>query len=217
MNTSSARLPASKILPGVVILLMAILLAIIAYGLTGIKTPSPAMDQANLTVVSAPDQTEAMEHPDFVKEEYVPVVPEGKNIAPDGIITASSFTDVYPATKAVDGNVNGPSYWEAKAGSYPNTLTVKLSEASGIHAVRVRLNPAGIWGKRTQTFSVSAGVEGEKYTEIMPMTQYAFDPDRGNEAVIEFNSVNAQYIKLEFTENSGAAGAQAAELEIYGN
>jgi hypothetical protein len=217
MKLSSAGLPASKILPGIVLFLATVLLAILAYGFIGVKTPSPAMNPANLTVVSAPDQKEAMEHPDFVKEEYVPVVPEGKNLAPDGIISASSFTDVYPAIKAVDGNVNGPSYWEAKAGSYPNTLSVKLSKASDIHAVRVRLNPEGIWGKRTQTFSVSAGSDGDKLTEIVPMTQYTFDPDRGNEAVIEFNSVNAQYVQLEFTENSGAAGAQAAELEIYGN
>lgn len=217
MKLSSAGLSASKILPGIVILMTAALLVILAYGFIGVKTPSPAMDRANLTVVAAPDQTEAVEHPDFVKEEYVPVVPEGKNIAPDGIVTASSFTDVYPATKAVDGNVNGPSYWEAKADSYPNALTVKLSEASVIHAVRVRLNPAGIWGKRTQTFSVSVGGDGEKYIEIVPMTQYTFDPDRGNEAVIEFDSVNALFVKLEFTENSGAGGAQAAELEIYDN
>ena len=215
MKLSFTGLSASKILRSIVILLTAVLLAILAYGFIFIKAPSPAMDPANLTVVAAPDQTQAMEHPDFVKEEYVPVIPAGKNIAPDGIATASSFTDVYPASKAIDGNVNGPSYWEAKAESYPNVLTVKLPEASDIHAVRVRLNPAGIWGKRTQTFSVSAGSDSEKYNEIVPMTQYAFDPDRGNEVVIEFGAINAQYVKLEFTENSGASGAQAAELEIY--
>lgn len=216
MKLSFAGLTASKILTGIAILLAAALLAILAYGFIGIKAASPVMDAANLTVVAAPDQTEAMEHPDFIKEEYVPVIPEGNNIARDGTATASSFTDVYPASKAIDGNVNGPSYWEAKADSYPNILTVKLKEASDIHAVRLRLNPASIWGKRTQTFSISVGSDGEKYTEIVPMTQYSFDPDRGNEAVIEFDTVNAQYVRLEFTENSGASGAQAAELEIYG-
>jgi len=216
MKFSFNGLPASKILPAIVVVLAALLIGILAYGFFGIKATAAVMDTANLTVVAAPDQTAAMEHPDFIKEEYVPVIPEGKNIAPDGIATASSFADVYPASKAIDGNVNGPSYWEAKADSYPNILTVKLKEATNIHAVRLRLNPAAIWGKRTQTFSVSAGSDGEKYTELVPSTQYTFDPDRGNEVVIEFGDVNAQYVQLEFTENSGASGAQAAELEIYG-
>lgn len=198
-----------------IVLLVLILICINVYGFAGIKETPLAMDPANLTVVEAPDQTEAMEHPDFIKEEYIPVIPEGTNIALEGKAEASSFTQSYVARKAIDGNAKGVSYWEAAPDSYPNTLTVDLKRVAPIHAVRILLNPASIWGKRTQTFAVKVSTDGENFTELVPLKDYVFDPDRGNEAVITFDPVDAQYVQLEFTANTGAAGGQVAEFEIY--
>lgn len=204
-----------KITRIIIVILVIALIGINVYGFAGIKEPPLEMDPANLTVVEAPDQTEAMEHPDFIKEEYVPIIPEGTNIAPEGKAEASSFTQSYVARKAIDGNTKGVSYWEGAPDSYPNTLTVDLKRVAPIHAIRICLNPASIWGKRTQTFAVKISTDGENFTELVPLNDYVFDPDRGNETVITFDTVEAQYVQLEFTANTGASGGQVAEFEIY--
>lgn len=171
----------------------------------------------DITIVESPEQEEAMEHPAFIREEYVSIVPEGTNIARKGKIDASSYTDVYVPRKAVDGNVNGASYWEAAADSYPNVLEIVYEEPYEIHALKVALCPKSIWGKRSQEFSVEVTEDGENYTELFPMTEYEFTPDRNNEIVLEFKPVTLTAIRLTFQSNTGAAGAQVAELEVYGN
>ena len=65
-------------------------------------------------VIEAPEQTESMLHPYFVKEVYEPVIPTGTNIAQDAKITASGFQDVYTPRKAADGKTEGNSYWEGE-------------------------------------------------------------------------------------------------------
>lgn len=35
------------------------------------------VNSADVTTVSAPDQSEVMEHESIIKEEYIPVIPEG--------------------------------------------------------------------------------------------------------------------------------------------
>lgn len=207
----------------IIIVLALAVIGILAYGYFGIKDPAevPAkapvreMNQANLTIVKAPDQTEATTPPEFIKKEYVPVVIEGTNIAKGAKASANNYADVYSAAKAIDGNAKGPSYWEGKANSYPNILTVDLKKPANIHAVRVALNPASIWSKRTQTFSVLISSDGTNFTDLVPSKQYTFDPDQGNEVVLQFDPVETQYVQLVITENSGAGGGQVAEFEIY--
>lgn len=172
---------------------------------------------ANVTIVESPEQDAAMEHEAFIVEEYIPVVPDGTNIAGEGKIDASAYYDVYVPRKAIDGNLNGQSYWEATADTYPNTLTISYEEPYEVHAVKVGLCPKTIWGKRNQEFSVEVTEDGENYTEIVPMTSYEFTPDRNNEIVLEFDSINITGIRLTFISNTGAGGAQVAEFEVYSN
>lgn len=200
---------------GIISALMVICISLLTYGFVGIKEPLQEMDTANLTIQAAPDQTKAMEHPSFTKETYLSILPEGENIAGDGKINASSFADVYTPRKAVDGNVNGGSYWEAAADSYPNILTINLKEAAPVNGIRIRLCPINLWGKRTQTFAVNVSLDGESYKQLIPIEEYTFDPGRGNEAILQFDTLEVQYVQLEFTGNSGAGGAQVAEFEIY--
>lgn len=175
------------------------------------------MPEANVTVVEAPEQSAPMEHEAFIKEEYVSQVPEGDNLALEGKIDASSFADVYVPKKAIDGKTAGPSYWEGEGNNYPNILTLELSQSAGIHGIRVSLCPQKIWGKRTQEFAVRISGDGVNYEELFPLQAYDFDPDRGNEAIINFEETDAKYIELEFTSNTGGAGAQVAEFEVYGS
>lgn len=195
-------------------LLAAANVALILYAVTWLKEPPQSIDAANVTVVKAPKQTEPMEHPDFVKKDYVLVLPEGTNIALGKKVEASSFNDVYTPRKVVDGDTAGISYWEGKP-DYPNTLTVDLKQPSKIHVIRVALCPDPAWGKRTQTFSVQISEDGKKFTDFIDSKQYTFDPDTGNEVQLIFEDIKTRFVQLSFTENSGAGGGQVAEFEIY--
>ena len=113
-------------------------------------------------MIEAPEQTESMLHPYFVKEVYEPVIPAGTN-----------------------------------------------------HAIKVCLCPKSIWSRRTQSFGVEISKDGENYTELLPITEYLFDPDTANEVVLEFENTECMSVRLVFTGNSGAGEAQVAELEIY--
>lgn len=176
-----------------------------------------AVTGGSVTVVEAPEQTEAMEHEAFIAEEYVSVLPEGENLALEGKIESSSFQESFTPRKAIDGKTAGASYWEGEKDTYPNYLTVDLKEEKSFHAIRVCLNPDTLWGKRVQEFSVEISSDGENYTELIPSAAYEFSPDRNNEVILEFDETAAQYVQLKFTSNTGAGGGQVAEFEIYGN
>jgi len=208
-----------KLRIALIAILAVAVVAVLILWITGKKNYEDKMlsASANVTIVESPDQDAAMEHEAFIVEEYIPVVPEGTNIAGEGKIEASSYYDVYVPRKAVDGNLNGQSYWEAPADTYPNTLMISYEEPYEVHAVKVGLCPKTIWGKRTQEFSVEVTEDGENYTELVPMTAYEFTPDRNNEVVLELDSVNIAGIRLTFQSNTGAGGAQVAEFEVYSN
>lgn len=200
--------------PIIIVLLLAVNIYLLGFAPGKIKEPPKKMDAANVTVVSAPDQTESEEHPDFKKKEYTLVLPEGTNIALKKKVAASSFADVYTPRKVTDGVAVGVSYWEGKS-DYPNYLTVDLDSKQKFHAIRVTLSPMAIWGKRTQTFSVNLSDDGENFKPFIESKQYTFDPDTGNEVQLLFDDTEARYVQLVFTENSGAGGGQVAEFEIY--
>ena len=90
--------------------------------------------------------------------------------------TANGQTQSYGGANAADGNVN--TYWEG-AGSGLDELTLTFKEPSSPASLILLLNPAAIWGKRTQTFSVQGSVDGTAFTEIVPSQNYEFDPETG--------------------------------------
>ncbi len=191
--------------------------ALLVYDMRISEREALKMPEANVTIVEAPEQSAPMEHEAFLKEEYISQVPEGDNLALEGKIEANGFADVYVPKKAIDGKTAGPSYWEGDGNSYSNILTLELAQPAGIHAIRVSLCPQKIWGKRTQEFAVRISEDGINYEELIPLQAYDFDPDRGNEAILNFEETDAKYIELEFTSNTGGAGAQVAEFEVYGS
>lgn len=204
-----------KIIRRVLIALLLIAtIALYFYAENGIKEPPQEIAETDVTIVKAREQTEAEEHPAFIKEEYVLVLPEGTNVAVGMKVEASSFNDVYTAARMVDGDSGGASYWEGKS-DYPNIVTVDLETPTKIQTLRLTLNPMAIWGKRTQTIAVKISADGTNYEELVKTKQYTFDPDTGNEIQLPFDEVEARYIQLEITENSGAGGGQIAEFEVY--
>lgn len=199
---------------GLIFLLVVAIAGLLVYVFKGIKEPPQEISADNVTVVKAPDQTEAIIHPDFIKKEFVLVLPEGENIAVKKTIKANAFNDVYAEGRAVDGSTDGASYWEGTM-AYPNTLTVDLEAPTSIHAIRLALNPLAIWSKRTQTIAVNVSSDGEVFKELVSTKQYTFDPDEGNQIQITFDETTTRFVQLVITENSGAGGGQIAEFEIY--
>jgi hypothetical protein len=170
----------------------------------------------SLTVMQTPGQTKAETPPQFAtKSAVVPNAPVGTNLALNKPVTVSNFNDVYLAKNVTDGK--STTYWEAKAKTYPNTLMVNLGSVSTVSAIRLELNPATIWASRAQTFSINISNDGSTFTEVKASAVYAFDPATGNLVDIKLSSpVQAQYVQLSFTANTGAGGGQAAGFDIYG-
>ena len=196
------------------ICLLPILLAAILWGVVWYQHQT-GMDSGTVVVMKNSDSNVAMDHPQFIKEPYEPVIPEGINIAPDGKVDASSFQETYVPRKAIDGKTKGISYWEGAEDTYPNRLILTWKEQHSCHAIKVCLCPDAAWSERIQNFSVEISRDGESFEELLPEKEYVFSPDTGNEIVLEFPEEQVMGIQLVFTENTGASGAQVAEFEVY--
>lgn len=148
------------------------------------------------------------------KLKLEPLEDLGTNLALHLEAEASSYTQDKLVEKCNDGDAT--TYWEGAPDSYPNALTVDLKSVQSIKAVRIKLNPDGIWEKRSQTLSIQGSLDNKKFEKIQDAQDYVFDPEsNANIVTIKFDPVKTQYVRLNFTANSGATAGQAAEVEIY--
>ncbi len=130
-------------------------------------------------------------------------------------VTASSYTQVYTPSNAVDGNTS--TYWEANNGAWPSTITVNLQSAQTLGSITVDLPPSSAWSTRTQTLSVLGSANGTTFTTLVPSATYTWNPSTGNTVTIPLPSgTSDQYIELSYTANNVQNGAQASEIEIFG-
>ncbi|HEX8538096.1 MAG TPA: carbohydrate-binding protein, partial [Cystobacter sp.] len=127
-------------------------------------------------------------------------------------ITAGSYTQVYVATNANDGNP--ATYWEGAANAYPNWIRVDLGSANSVNQVVLKLPTT--WGARTQTLSVLKSTDDVTYTQVLAPATYTFSPS-ANTVTLNFTATSARYVKLNFTANSGSTGAQVSEFEVHGS
>ena len=138
----------------------------------------------------------------------------GSNLAVGKPITASSTTLNFVATNANDNDVT--TYWEGAGGTYPQTLTTQLGSNADTSSVVVKLNPASVWGARTQTIEVLGREQSATgFTSLVAARSYSFDPASGNTVSIPVSARVAD-VQLKFTANSGAGGGQAAEFQVFG-
>lgn len=200
------------------IILIAIF-AVAAVGMWGaaftIQKSAETVSYGEVTIVQTADRTESIVPPALVKEEYVPVIPDGVNITGEAKIDANGFNSSYAPGKVKDGMTLANSYWEGAPNEFPNIISATFDRPFNVHAMKVCLCPQSVWGPRVQTFSVEISTDGETFTEFIPSTDYQFDPDTGNELVLEFDATEVKAVQLTFTANTGAVGAQIAEWEIY--
>jgi F5/8 type C domain len=130
-------------------------------------------------------------------------------------VSASSNTQTYVASNAVDGNTS--TYWEGTNGAWPTTLTVNLGASKSLGSVVLDLPPSTSWGTRTQTLSILGSTNGSSYTTLVGSATYTFNPSTGNTVSINLPSgTTDQYLQLSFTANNVQNGAQLSELEIFG-
>lgn len=164
--------------------------------------------------VTTPDQAKSEVPAGFEKEEpKVPELPTGENLALNKKVETGLHTDVYIPKNVNDGKVL--TYWEGA--DFPNTMKIDLAGTYNIKTAVVMLNPAAIWGPRTQTFEIQVSTDGNEFTTVVPSTQYQFDPQTGNLVIVDIPATDASYVQFIFTQNSGTfeKGAQAAEICIY--
>jgi hypothetical protein len=130
-------------------------------------------------------------------------------------VTASSYTQTYVASNAVDGNTS--TYWEGTNGTWPTTLTVNLGASKSLGSIVLDLPPSSAWGTRTQTLSVLGSTNGSSYSTLAGSATYTFNPSSGNTVTIPLPSgTSDQYLQLSFTANNVQNGAQLSELDVYG-
>ena len=194
--------------------LAVIIAAALGTGIWAVKTREPEEKvNTNVTLVSAPEQTEFEVHPEWVLPEPE-VVDYGENIALGRTVSENGHTQVYHCRNINDGETL--TYWEGRADDYPNEITFDMEESVTISGARILLNPRSNWGARTQEVEIQISGDNETFTTVYPKSALSFDPHTGNYAYMEFDTpVEAWYIRFVFYANTGATGGQAAEIEIY--
>ncbi|MFG2600156.1 CARDB domain-containing protein [Streptomyces sp. NPDC048462] len=137
----------------------------------------------------------------------------GSNLALNKPIEASSYTQNFVAANANDDKTG--TYWESNG--YPSTLTVKLGADADLEAVVVKLSPDQAWAARTQGLQVLGRSQSATgFTSLKDRADYAFSPT-GNENTVTI-PVTGRYadVQLKFFSNTGAPGAQVAEVQVVG-
>ncbi|WP_428933769.1 discoidin domain-containing protein [Streptomyces sp. ACT015] len=138
----------------------------------------------------------------------------GSDLAQGKPIEASSSTFTYVAGNANDGLTS--TYWESAGGAYPATLTTKLGANADLSQVVVKLNPDAAWSARTQNIQVlGRDQDATSFTSLAAAKDYTFSPASGNTVTIPVSGAAAD-IQLRFTSNTGAPGAQVAEVQVIG-
>jgi hypothetical protein len=138
----------------------------------------------------------------------------GPNLAAGKAFSASSYTDVYPAGNAGDGNAT--TYWESSNNAFPQWLQVDLGSATQVNQAVLKLPPATSWATRTETLSIQGSTTGTSFSDIKASAGYTFDPASGNTVTVSFTAASARFLRLTFTGNTGWPAGQLAELEVYG-
>ncbi|MGX1509733.1 hypothetical protein RKD44_001021 [Streptomyces collinus] len=140
---------------------------------------------------------------------------DGSNLAVGKPISASSHIHTYVAENANDNSTS--TYWEGAAGSYPNTLTLRLGANADVDSVVLKLNPDTGWSKRTQNIQVlGRAQDASGLTSLVDAKDYVFDPASGGNSVTIPVGERAADVQLKFTSNTGATAGQVAEFQVVG-
>ncbi|MGJ6965190.1 discoidin domain-containing protein [Streptosporangium sp. G11] len=134
------------------------------------------------------------------------------DLARNKVITASSTTQNYVASNAVDGNAN--TYWESANNSFPQWITVDLCAQTPVGRLVLKLPPSAAWGTRTQTLSVQVSPDNH-FETVVPSRGYVFNPATGNTVTITIPTTTKRFVRLNITGNTGWPAGQLSSFEVY--
>ncbi|MEV1048144.1 CARDB domain-containing protein [Streptomyces sp. NPDC049916] len=138
---------------------------------------------------------------------------EPTDLARGRSVTVSGSHGGFPAAGANDGAVT--SYWESNG--LPATLTVPLGADADLSSVVVKLNPDPVWATRTQDIQVLGRTQGgTAFTSLRARAGYVFDPAANRNTVTIPVVGRVADLRLQFSANTGAPGAQVAEIQVLG-
>ena len=137
---------------------------------------------------------------------------DGPNLALGASVSAA-HTGGYVPENAVDGSAE--TYWESPNGAFGQSFVADLGETGTVGRIVLRLPSSADWETRTQTIAIDGSGDGSAFTELVPESDYTFDPADGNTVTIEFDPTEARYLRLTFTANSGWPAGQLSEMEAY--
>ena len=136
----------------------------------------------------------------------------GANLARGKAIEASSTAFSFVAANSNDDSTS--TYWESAG--FESTLTVKLGSNADVSSVVLKLNPDQAWGTRSQTLEVLGREQsGTTFGSLKALSTYVFTPSAANAVTIPVTGRVAD-VRLRFTANTGAPGAQVAEFQVVG-
>ena len=193
-----------------------IILAAVLIAALPVFACAEADEDTVVTIVKAPEQEKAERPPCFPdpSDNFIQL-PETENIAEGKPIQASAHNDVYVSSNLNDGKTT--TYWESKG--FPAEMTVDLQGTFTVSTAAFCLNPSAIWEPRTQEITLLISLDGETYTELVPLAAYTFDAAAGNRIRIDFEPAEAAFVRAIISSNTAypahSGGAQVAEICIY--
>jgi hypothetical protein len=82
--------------------------------------------------------------------------------------------------------------------------------------VTLDLPPSSSWATRTQTLSVQGSSNASTWTTLVASASYTFNPATGNTVTISLPAgTSEQYLRLNFTANTGWPAGQLSEFQIF--
>jgi hypothetical protein len=144
-----------------------------------------------------------------------PTAGTDRNLAQGKSTTSTGFVQTYTPANAVDGNPN--TYWESTNNAFPQSITIDLGAVYTVDKVVLFLPPSTGWATRSQTITTATSTDNSTYTTRAGPAGYTFSPATGNTVSISFTAVQARYIRLTFTANSGWPAAQLSEAQVMGH
>ncbi|MCA1219457.1 discoidin domain-containing protein [Streptomyces sp. 8L] len=128
--------------------------------------------------------------------------------------SASSTTQAYSASNAVDGNAS--TYWESANNAFPQWWQVDLGSAQPVKRLVLTLPPDAAWASRTQTVAVLGSADGRTFTTLSAAAGRAFDPATGNSVTVSLASAaTTRYVRLQFTANTGWPAGQLSGVSVF--
>lgn len=128
-------------------------------------------------------------------------------------VVVNNFIYEFTGSKSTDGDTK--TYWEGKANSFPNILTADIISPCLIDCVVLKLNPQRIWGARTQEIEIQLSSNGSTYLSAVGAREYVFSPEKNQNTVVIPIGLQARYVRIIFSKNTGGTAGQLAELEVY--